>query len=215
MAVRVLPTENITLKIKKTLDGKDVSFRSAFEISSLLTISVEAPRVLGASAAVLRILSDDTGVERDIPLDFFDSVNGNDIYCTTIDLAEICGNEGSGLFYYEFLLVRGDKTLFTDTENNVDFTLCEHSAGRFRLLVYEKGFETPKWFHGGVMYHVFVDRFYRGEGKVGVREDVVINDDWERGIPQYPEVRGDRFSNNVFFGEFVRSSRIFILSVLQ
>ena len=200
MAVRVLPTEDITLKIKKTIDGKDVSFRSAFESSSLLMISVEAPRVLGASAAVLRITSDDTGIERDIPLDFFDSVNGNDIYSTELDLGELCGGEGSGLFYYEFLLVRGDKTLFTDTENNVDFTLSERSAGRFRLLVYENGFNTPVWFRGGVMYHVFVDRFYRGEGEVGQRDDVEFNDDWEHGIPQYPEVRGDRFSNNVFFG---------------
>ena len=200
MAVRVLPTENITLKIKKTLDGKDVSLRSAFECSSLLEISVEAPRVLGASAAVLRILSDDTGVESDIPLEFEDSVDGNDIYKTVLDLGEICGNESSGLFYYEFLLVRGDKTLFTNTENNVDFSLCEHSAGRFRLLVYEKEFDTPSWFRGGVMYHVFVDRFYKGDGEVGYRDDVEINDDWEHGIPQYPEVRGDRFSNNVFFG---------------
>ena len=144
MAVRVLPTENITLKIKKTLDGKDVSCRSAFECSSLLEISVEAPRVLGASAAVLRILSDDTGVESDIPLDFDDSIDGNDIYKTELDLGKLCGKEGSGLFYYEFLLVRGEKTLFTDTENNVDFSLCEHSAGRFRLLVYENGFYMEK-----------------------------------------------------------------------
>jgi len=200
MTVRVLPTDNITLKITKTLDGKDVSLRSAFEYGSQLEIRVEAPRVLGASAAVLRIKNDDISAERDIPLDFEDTRGGNDIYRTVLDLGELCGKEKSGLFYYEFLLVRGAKTLFTDTSNNVDFTLSEQPANRFRLLVCEKGFKTPSWFCGGVMYHVFVDRFYRGEGKVGERDDVEINPDWENGIPQYPKVRGDRFSNNVFFG---------------
>lgn len=200
MTVRVLPTDNITLKISKTQDGKDVSLRSAFEYGSQLEIRVEAPRVLGASATVLRIKNDDISAERDIPLEFEDSVDGNDIYRTVLDLGELCGKERSGLFYYEFLFLRGYKTLFTDTQNNVDFTLSEHSENRFRLLVYEKGFQCPSWFSGGVMYHVFVDRFFRGEGKVGERDDVEINDDWENGIPQYPEVRGDRFSNNVFFG---------------
>ena len=107
MAVRVLPTENITLKIKKTIDGKDVSFRSAFESSSLLMISVEAPRVLGASAAVLRIVSDDTRVERDIPLDFFDSREGNDIYRTelTTSVEGIFTYLGNVLGYAERLYV--------------------------------------------------------------------------------------------------------------
>ena len=111
MTVRVLPTDDITLKITKTVDGKDVSNRSAFEYGTSLEICVEAPRILGASAAVLRIKSDDIGAERDIPLDFCDSNCGSDVYGTILDLAELCGNEKSGLFYYEFLFIRA---LFID-----------------------------------------------------------------------------------------------------
>ncbi len=200
MTVRCLPIKDTDLKIKKMLKGSDVSHRSAFEYGSSLEIRVEAPRVLGASAAVLRILSDDTGEEHDIPLDFSDSSLGYDVYRTVLDLADICGEEKSGLFYYEFLFLRGEKTLFTDSINNVDFELCEHSANRFRLLVHEKGFKPAAWFRGGVMYHVFVDRFAKGEGEVGKRDDVVIDNNWETGIPQYPKIRGESFSNNVFFG---------------
>ena len=200
MTVRCLPVKDIDLKIKKMLGSCDVSHRSAFEYGSSLELRVEAPRVLGASAAVLRILSDDTGIERDIPFEFIDSSLGLDTYSLILDFGELCKNDSSGLFYYEILFIRGDKTLFTDTKNNVDFKLSEHSANRFRLLVYEKGFVPPKWFRGGVMYHVFVDRFCKGEGKVGERDDVVIDENWETGIPQYPKVRGDSFSNNVFFG---------------
>ncbi len=185
--------------IKKTVNGEDVSEKGAFSFGSILNITVEAPRKLGASAVVLRICRD--GEEDiDIPLSFQNTSAGIDIYALCIDTAQLCKGAQDGLFYYEFLFLRGFDTLFTDTYNNVDFSLSEHSAGRFLLLVYEKDFSTPKWFHGTTMYHIFVDRFCKGEGKVGIRSDAVINPDWETGIPQYPKKNGDPFANNVFFG---------------
>ncbi len=200
MITKLMSQSNDMPKIRKTVDNCDRSLYGAFEYGKRLTFDVEAPRVLGASAVVLRICSDDTGEEMDIPLSFVSSGNGVDIYRVEIDLAKLCGNELSGLFYYEILFLRGWDTLFTNTTNNVDFTLSTKSENRFRLLVYEKGFKTPKWFSGGTMYHVFVDRFCRGEGEYELRDDSVLNEDWENGIPQYPKKGGDRFTNNVFFG---------------
>ena len=68
------------------------------------------------------------------------------------------------------------------------------------MLVYRKNFSTPSWFHGRVMYQIFVDRFFRGEGNVGTRDDVIMNEDWENGIPQYVEHQGEPVKNNMFFG---------------
>ena len=123
-----------------------------------------------------------------------------DKYTITLDLSTLAGTDECGLFYYEFLFVRGVDTLFTNSKNNVDFSLSGHPANRFLLLIHSANFEPPKWFRGKIMYHVFVDRFAKGEGTVGVRNDVVINNDWAEGIPQYPEKRGDEFDNNMFFG---------------
>ena len=185
--------------ITKTINGKDVSARGAFPYGEKIEFTGSAPRALGASAVVLRI-NKDGEPDRDIPLAFSDFENGTDIYTLTLDTKELCGEDDNGLFYYEFLFVRGYETLFTDTYNFVDFTLERQSGGRFILLIHSSDFVTPAWFCGRTMYHIFVDRFCRGEGEVGERDDAIINDDWYNGVMQYPEKSGDKLANNMFFG---------------
>ena len=185
--------------IRKSVNGVDASFQGAFAVGDNISFTVEAPRRLGASAVVLRICKDGEG-DKDIPLTFTDTDGGVDIYTTTLDTKALCGYAEDGLFFYEFLFVRGVDTLFTSTYNQVDFTLERHSDGRFALVIYEKGFTTPSWFCGRTMYHIFVDRFAKGEGEVSERDDVIMNEDWENGIPQYVKRNGDRLANNMFFG---------------
>lgn len=50
------------------------------------------------------------------------------------------------------------------------------------------------------MYHVFLDRFCRGEGNCTAREGQILDPDWENGTPVYAENPGDELDNNVFFG---------------
>ena len=185
--------------VKKEIDGVDVSARGCFAFGECPVFTVEAPRKLGASAVVMRINRD--GCEdRDYPFEFVSTDMVRDTYRLTLDTAELCEGDSDGLFYYELLFLRGADTLFTSTENNVSFTFERYSNRRFLLLVYKKGFETPSWFHGSVMYQIFVDRFYRGDGEVGTRDDIIMNEDWENGIPQYVEHQGEPVKNNMFFG---------------
>lgn len=186
-------------KIKKYVSGRDASSCGAFPCGDKIEFTVDVPRILGASAVVMRI-AEDGGTDSDIPLDYTDTKNGVDVYQTVIDTAELCHGKDNGLFYYEFLFLRGYDTLFTDTYNFVDFTLETCSYGRFILLVHAPDYRTPRWFPGRVMYHIFVDRFCKGKGTVGARDDAVINGDWYGGTVQYPEKRGDRLENNMFFG---------------
>ncbi len=164
-----------------------------------LKLCLELDRVWGAAAVVCRI-SPDGGEYKDIPLTFAKTQNGVDFYILTLDTAELCGERESGLFYYELLLIRGWDTLFSHTPNNVDLAFERESGSHFRLLIYQNDFFTPAWFAGGVMYHIFLDRFCQGEGKVTPNYDAVINPDWANGIPQYARRNGDELSNNVFFG---------------
>ena len=199
MLTKLTPACVGTPRIKKSINGKDASHRGAFPYGTDIEFTVEVPRVLGASAVVLRINKD--GAEPfDLPLCFVDTELGVDTYCVTLKTEELCGGEDNGLFYYEILFLRGLDTLFTSTYNYVDFTLERQSEGKFILLVYSSDFKTPEWFWGRTMYHVFVDRFCRGEGKIGTREDAIINGDWYDGVMQYPEKRGDKLENNMFFG---------------
>lgn len=181
------------------VDGHKTATPGAVPKGAVLTLSLALDRAWGAAAVVCRICPDGRA-ERDIPMTFVKTENGVDLYTLALDTNALCGDEESGLFYYELLLVRGWDTLFSSTPNNVDITFERESGSRFRLLAYKKDFATPTWFAGGVMYHIFLDRFCRGEGAVTPNADAVIDPDWANGIPRYPKKNGDPISNNVFFG---------------
>ncbi len=191
------------VQIRKFVCSDDVSHLGAFPCGTVINIELTVSRRMGASGVVLRLCKDGER-DMDTPLDFCRSDNLNDTYSISLDTAELCGKDGEGLFYYEFLLLRGTHTLFTDAYNNVDFYLEEKAGFRFRLLVYEKDFATPESFGRGVMYQIFTDRFCRGESDkaraLPVRDDVILNEDWERGIPQYAAYPGAPLKNNMFFG---------------
>ena len=181
------------------VDGHKTATPGAQPKGAVLKLCLELPRVWGAAAVVCRI-NPDGGEYRDIPMAFVKTQNGIDLYTLSLNTATLCGGAEYGLFYYELLLVRGWDTLFSHTPNNVDLTFARESGSHFRLLVYKKELSVPSWFAGGTMYHIFLDRFCRGEGSVTPNYDAVINPDWANGIPQYARRRGDALSNNVFFG---------------
>lgn len=187
------------IKIEKSVRGENVTHLGAFARGEEIAFRVTVPRRFGVSAVVLR-LAPDGGAQRDMPLTFAGSEGAEDTYTCLLSTAAICGEEPDGLFYYEFLFLRGFDTLFSSSVNNVDFTLSSKSENRFTLLVYAKDFHTPQWFHGGIMYHVFPDRFCRGAGAATLRAGTTLNEDWENGVPQYAQKAGDPLANDVFFG---------------
>ena len=175
----------------------------AFVCGTVVDIEVSISRRLGITTPVLRICRDGEG-DTDIPMIFKGSDNVSDIYHLAMDTQKLCGDSGCGLFYYEIVFVRGAHTIYTDTYNNCDFVLSEKEGRKFRLLVYEKDYKTPESFGHGVMYQIFPDRFFRGEGEqtktLPVRDDAILNQDWENGIPQFAARVGDPLKNNMFFG---------------
>ena len=195
--------ERCEVKLNKYVCGKDESQLGAFRCGEKVEFRLTVPRRLGAMGVVLRIAPDGE-TDRDETLEKVSGDEISDVYSLVLDTDVLCGNDGCGLFYYELLFLRGFETLFTSTINNKDFTLEEHSDGRFRLLIYKKDFDPPENFGGGVMYHVFVDRFFRGESdeakSLPVRDDAELCADWDNGIPYYPEYTGAPIKNNNFFG---------------
>lgn len=197
-------------------EGQDLSRLGAFRRGEILRLTVTLPRGLGAAAVVLRLRRDaevkesggipaEENASYDTPFDYagteLDTLN--DRYELLLDTAALCGGDASGLFYYSLLVVRGADTLFSDTVNNADAVLVRRPGRDFRLLVYAEDYEVPAWFGEGVMYHVFVDRFFRGEGKVSYpvgERGSTVTDDWDNGIPQYPAYPGAPLKNDLFFG---------------
>ena len=199
MLVRIADWAKCTPIFKKRINGTDVSARGSFAYGEYPEFIVEAPRKLGVSAVVLRICKDGEN-DCDYPFSFTSTDGVTDIYTLRIDTASLCAGEEDGIFFYEILFLRGLDTLFTTTNNNVDFSLIPYPKNRFLLLIHKKDFKTPEWFWGNTMYQIFVDRFAIGDGEVGKRDDVIMNDDWYDGVPQYAEIPGQDVKNNMFFG---------------
>ena len=200
----MLPTRPLSCPlpvIEKHCNGKDVSTLGAFPVTDTLTLTVRVPRALGAAGVVLRIAPDaHPGKPQpcDLPLSFVETEKGTDTYRLELCLSDLAVGETGGLFYYEYLFLRGLDTLFTHTQDNVTFTLKPHSAGKFRLLVTEPGAHTPAWFRGRTMYHIFVDRFAPGGGQR--RADATYHDHWNEEIEQFGTYPGAPVKNDEFFG---------------
>ena len=190
----------------------------AFARGEKIAFRVRVPRALGCGAVVLRIGRDGEATD-DLPLSFDGLEGACDRYVLTLDTARLVPPDG-GLLRYEFLFLRGARTLFTNSRNNVGFTLSEHNADRFRLLVYRPDLAPPAWFAKGTMYHIFLDRFRRGPGEA-VLHGGRLEPDWKNGMPQYAPWPGDELENDLFFGgnlqgvceklDFLRSLGITVL----
>ncbi|MCR5137782.1 MAG: glycoside hydrolase family 13 protein [Oscillospiraceae bacterium] len=68
--------------------------------------------------------------------------------------------EASAALWYRFRLQAGEKTWWLCAgPDGIHGRVCEDACDGFRLTVYDRDFETPDWFPGGVMYQIFPDRF--------------------------------------------------------
>lgn len=78
------------------------------------------------------------------------------------------------------------------------FVFGEHNSPQCELLIYAENYTTPGWIKGGIIYHIFVDRFYKTKVKKK-KGDIVIRNDWG-GIPRYLPGENGKIENNDFFG---------------
>lgn len=185
--------------ILKTVDGQDRSASGAFSASETLQITLLIPRAMELFDPAMVICRDGHGDRTLLPTHAGEQ-DGVDHFTFTLKLKDFCEGKSNGLFYYEFRFEQNQKTIYTSSINNVDFSLSDRPARRFLLLVHDPDFVTPKGYYGTTMYHVFVDRFAKSEKKLPVRDDAIFRKDWEDGIPEYAPYPGAPLKNNQFFG---------------
>ena len=102
-----------------------------------------------------------------------------------------------GLYYYVFSIENEGYVSCGYLENGY---LATQPHG-FLLTVFSKGYKTPEWFKGGVMYQIFPDRFC----KSGTMPDImgrIRREDWG-GEPSFrPNMYGKVLNNDFFGGNF-------------
>lgn len=180
-------------------NGQKIGYFGAFQCDKVITFNLEIPRSRGISKVFMHLSADGINSQfyEKIPLKWVCLKGSSDIYEAEIDLKEI----GVGLYYYEYELISGDKAeFFGDVDlDGVLVRLENQHEGLIQLLIYEELGKHPEWIKGGIMYHIFVDRFAKS-GRFKKKEGAIINEDWYNGIPQFPEYPGADVDNNMFFG---------------
>ncbi len=172
-------------------------FRTAYDVKSKQIATLCVPRQLGAYNVTLKLFCETTNKTIEYPLSWERSRGACDVYVAEFSVLE------AGLYFYRAELESAVGRLYTVRDGYYGACafrlLFENAPYEFQLTLSDFKYPVPKWLYGGIIYHVFVDRFYRA-GEVAIRNDVVINEDWDNGIPEYPEYPGAFLRNNVFFG---------------
>ena len=135
------------------------------------------PRILGTTSVIVNIISAHD--------DYFTTINATwsgvdeeyDVYIASIDLP-------SGLFLYDLTL----DTIFGEIYGNKNGTNLifnkSRESDKFQLTISDFKYPAPSDFLGGIIYHIFVDRFAI-HGTPYAKPGTIIAD-YSAGMPEYP-----------------------------
>ena len=165
-------------------DENDEYYRhpdGALEAPGTLTLNIKLRRGETSNPRVC-LCPDGGGVSETAMV--FDRVAGSyDVYKLELRI------ETPGLYWYHFLI---------DSSYGSRFTVPEQPGGGFQITVHAPVAVAPDWIKGGLIYHIFVDRFRRG-GELKLRPGAIHRPDWG-GCPYFlPDERGI-VRNSDFFG---------------
>lgn len=121
--------------------------------------------------------------------------NGFDIYYVKTKPNEL----SVGLYFFDVKISSFTNVYGYKSGQSMIFSAKECFNEKFQLTVFEPKYNAPSVKYGGIIYHIFVDRFSRG-GNVPVRDDAILIEDWNSEIPEFPAYPGAFLKNNTFFG---------------
>ncbi len=186
------------------MDNKKKVDYGAFRRGEKVTYELSLPRELSPFDVTMYIWRECGGDAKRLPMEWHAFDGTSDIFVITLDMRETADAFGleTGLFYYEFGFFASDgrvRVIQSPTDREPMLCRDERADGAFALTIYERKYPAPRSFYGGIIYHIFVDRFFRS-GKSKPKGYAIMNDDWDNGIPQFAEYPGAYVANDMFFG---------------
>ncbi len=170
---------------------------TAFEINDKAEIELLIPRAVGTTAAVIDVFAENC---RDRICEIAGRWRGikknADSYIFEINSKDL----GTGLYFLRpRLSLLGGELFGHRSEGKICFNTDQDTQSMMQLTLCDFKHAEPKKIRGGVIYHIFVDRFRRG-GCVEVPDGArVIRGDWHI-VAEYPEYPGAPLYNNTFYG---------------
>ena len=144
-----------------------------------LKIKTHCAMVVKARVALYK----DGGEAQLFEMDFIGVDGSFDVYAYDLYI------ENPGLYWYNFRLY---------TSYGSIATVPEHEGGAFQITAYTPNQNTADWIYGGLIYHIFVDRFCNG-AEYQLKPGAIFRWDWG-GTPEFMPDENGIVRNNDFFG---------------
>ncbi|MBE6537056.1 MAG: glycoside hydrolase family 13 protein [Ruminococcaceae bacterium] len=173
--------------------GKELG-TGAFELNKRAELRILLPRTLGVVSVFLKLYNESVSFFKKSECSHVSSDLENDVYRIRLEKLPV------GLYFFSFDIECIAGSLFGMKGKGRELVLSENEYGNhFQFSVVNFEYPEPEKYYGGIIYHIFVDRFNKG-GSVPVRDDAILMDEWEGAIPEYPPYPGAHLENNTFFG---------------
>ena len=152
-------------------DAYDEAYRSpigAVEDGSEVKLCVRS--FGGVKSAALCVYTDGYSAEYDMQWD------GDCFSCSFVP------DKPAALWYcFKLSTENGERRLCPCGDGHFS-VLSDAASDGFRLTVYKRGYKTPEWFAGRIMYQIFPDRFGFGDARDGI--------EYHSALGQTPELHG-------------------------
>ena len=174
-------------------DETDIFYKNPtgpIEVPGTLTLQIRLRRKKARNPRVC--FYPDGGLTQSVRMVFDHAIGDYDVYTAKISF------DTAALYWYYFMAESDTADSDGGTNKAVGFTVPEQPGEAFQITAYNPEKSWPDWISGGVIYHIFVDRFARG-GDVRVRSVGVYREDWG-GCPYFLPDEHGIVHNNDFFG---------------
>ncbi len=168
------------------------SYSSTFSNNEKIHITVKIPRQLGILAVKLLVYNENCrNTVFSMEASWKNFEGASDIYTLSFDSQKL----GIGLFFCDIELKSIFGTLYAVKNGNALFFDKKLADKKLQITVSDFKYSKPSEIYGGIMYHIFVDRF--SKSKANLATDTVP---WGAPIPEYPEYPGAPLKNTYLYG---------------
>ncbi|MBO5207120.1 MAG: glycoside hydrolase family 13 protein [Clostridia bacterium] len=171
--------------------------RTAFPLDGSGALEIKLPRSAGVCEMSLEIYCESLSERRFLASSLYRREEGAfEIYRFSLPISTL----GAGLYFVRLRAKAFGEDFYSHREGEgLYFDRNRELSSCLQLTVYDYKSERAEEILGGVIYHVFCDRFARG-GKTELPEGRrLISGEWSE-IAEYPEYRGAPLKNNTFYG---------------
>ncbi|MDD5952035.1 MAG: alpha-amylase family glycosyl hydrolase [Oscillospiraceae bacterium] len=182
-------------------NARDPMYRDpvgAVEEGTPVHFKIRIPRDLKCSAARLCVINDSTKQTEILELFWCGMAGEFDEWWECHFIPE---QFGLYFYYFEIKTYRGIRRIGRQ-RGSVGAIDNAGDKGSWQLTVYRKGFTTPDWLAGGIMYQIFPDRFFNSKTKKeNVPADRHYHQNWDDEPQWRPDENGEVTNSDYFGGD--------------